>query len=408
MIAIGSKVWVAAVGVCTLMRLSPAQPGEPPVALRDAAWDALLDRPSRWRAGDIGHSVDLLDGRTLWFFGDSIVGPLADDNSSITLGMVRGAIAWHASPSEGTPPESIEYAVPEQGHGLPVASWTHPAPGMWNGDVWYWLMGDGRMVETGGGRAFVFFASAIGPAGNPEGMWDFRRIGGAIITVENTDASPEKWIAHQAKNPLATDEPRFGEPARATENWGLAIVEWPAGEKCEKQLYVFGVRERGPEHELLVARCIPETLQTPLQWTFFDGNGWGADPKSAAGIARGLVSEFTIEPVQRNGDWQLVLIQCEPMLGRHVLARTARLPQGPWTEPKSVYEVSEPKDDARLFTYASKGHASLSRPGELLVTYALNSSDLGQVINEPQIYRPHFVRVPHGLLPDPAPATDQH
>ena len=60
----------------------------------------------------------------------------------------------------------------------PVAAWARPAEGSWPEGTWYWLMNDGATVRgEDGGERFVLFTTAIGPAGNPEGMWNFRRIG---------------------------------------------------------------------------------------------------------------------------------------------------------------------------------------------------------------------------------------
>lgn len=373
------------------------------VPTRDAAWDAAFDRDLHWKAGDIGHAIDLGDGRTLWLFGDSIVGPAPDDDDAVKKTMVRGAVAWHITPEGGAAPDSIEFAAPEPGHGMLVAEWTQPPKALWPDDTWYWLMGDGRVVKNAkGAQRFVFFASAIGPAGNPEGMWNFRRVGGAIITVGNPGETPDKWVAEQVRNPLVGETPKFGEPAKVSENWGLAIVTALAEEE-KNRLYVYGLREAPLDSQLLVARCEQDALDRPDEWRFFDGSSWVEDPTAASPVAHGLVSEFTVQPIKRDDRLELVLIQSEPMLGRHVLARTAAAPEGPWSEPKQIYEVKEPSEDKRLMTYAAKGHAHLSRPGELLITYALNSSDIGQIFREPRIYRPHFVRVRLDALPE-APA----
>ena len=64
-----------------------------------------------------------------------------------------------------------------------------------------------------------------------------------------------------------------------------------------------------------------------------------------------------------------------------------------------MQEVSEVAEDDRLFTYAAKGHAHLSRPGELLITYMINSRDFGQIFREAGLYRPRFVRVAVENLP---------
>ena len=67
----------------------------------------------------------------------------------------------------------------------------------------------------------------------------------------------------------------------------------------------------------------------------------------------------------------------------------------------TLFTVREPEKDSRLMTYAAKSHARLSRRGELLVTYIINSTEFGQIAADASLYRPRFVRVPLSLLPEP-------
>jgi hypothetical protein len=60
--------------------------------------------------------------------------------------------------------------------------------------------------------------------------------------------------------------------------------------------------------------------------------------------------------------------------------------------------VPEVATNRAYFTYAAKGHARLSRPGELLVTYLVNSQNFGDLIGDTTIYRPMFLRVPAAIL----------
>ncbi len=374
---------------------------------RDAAWDAAFTRTDAWTAGDIGHSLPIPGGRTLWLFGDSFAGPIKDGKRVAgETTMVRGAVAWHETPAGGDPPQEIGFALAEPWKDYPIAEWARPSKELWPAGAWFWLMNDGAAVRGEDGRErLVLFTTAIGPAGNPEGMWNFRRIGGAILVVENPLDPPPEWRVEQRRNPLVGETERFGEPRRASENWALAIV--PASGltdpgKPRGDFAVFGVRtdDQG-SYRLLVARSAPEALADPARWQFFDGQAWSDHPADAAAVAQGLIDEFTIQWVERGGERMLVLIQSEPMLGRRIFARTARRPEGPWSEREVIFEVPEPARDKRLMTYAAKGHAHLSRPGELLVSYLLNSSDFWQVAGDPSLYRPRFIRIRLGVLPDP-------
>ena len=392
----------------------PGARAEPPATrpaqtAPDEEWDRALTRTDSWTAGDIGHSMPIPGGRTLWLFGDSFAGPIADGKRVPgETTMVRGAIAWHQTPPDGLPPREIHFALAQPWKEYPVADWARPPEGLWPDGTWYWLMNDGAAVRgEDGGERFVLFTTAIGPAGNPEGMWNFRRIGGAILVVENPHDAPTKWRVEQRRNPLVTETERHGEARRVGENWGLAVVPGRArpGGGGAKDFYVFGIRNDEQGHlSLLLANCSEAALHDPGRWNYFTGKGWSTLPADAAPIADGLIDEFTIQWVEGapgGGNPMLVLIQSEPFLGRRIFARTALRPEGPWSERKVIFEVPDPARDKRLMTYAAKGHAHLSRPGELLVSYVINSTDFWQVVGDPALYRPRFLRVPLEMLPPP-------
>lgn len=377
---------------------------------RDEAWDAAFTRESGWNGGDIGHSIDLGDGRTLWLFGDSIVGPVRDGTRVAGESkFVRGAVGWHETPEDGAAPGETSFAIPEAFGDVPVVGWASPAPGLFGEDAWYWLMGDGEMVWDGAGhRRFVLFAGAIGPAGNPDGVWNFRQLGGAVLTVAAPEGAAERWDAVQRANRLVGAAARFGEEAVETDHWGLAVVAWPPGaEAGERTISIYGVRSAVPgDNRLVLARCAEDALDRPAEWVFFDGEGWAPERDAAATIVADAQTEFTVERVRLPdamgvGREVLVMVQSEPMLGRHIWVRTATAPEGPWSAPVSVFEVPEPGEDERLLVYAAKGHADLSRPGELLVSYVINSTDFGQIFRDASLYRPRFVRVPLEMLPEP-------
>ncbi len=395
---------IALAQVDTLHAQQARDSGSTGEVLADPAWDAIFTREAGWNGGDIAHSIDLRDGRTLWFFGDSIIGPVRDGaRRGEESKFVRGAIGWHPTPKHGETPLGIEFAGADALGDTPAAQWAKPDAGLFPEGSWFWLMNDGEVVtDPSGERRLVCFATVLGSAGNPDGVWDFRQIGGAILTTRELAGSPAAWRPTQTINPLVTAEARFGEAHTPTDNWGLAIIDWPAkSSEGERTLFVYGVRAERGANGLLIARCAEEHLDSPDAWRFFDGSAWSTDPHDASVIAQGLVSEFTVEAVAIPGRAQdtLVLVQSEPMLGRRILVRTAGSPEGPWSGATPVFEVPELANDDRLMTYAAKGHAGLSRGGELLVSYVINSRDFGQIFADAKLYRPRFVRIPASRIP---------
>ena len=56
-----------------------------------------------------------------------------------------------------------------------------------------------------------------------------------------------------------------------------------------------------------------------------------------------------------------------------------------------VYHIPELDRNRSYFTYAAEGHLQLSRPGELLISYVVNSHDFRAMFQDATIYRPRFI-----------------
>jgi hypothetical protein len=179
-------------------------------------------------------------------------------------------------------------------------------------------------------------------------------------------------------------------------------VQWGMAAMCEGEwCYVYGLTQSGFARPgaLVVARVRGEDLEHFERWRFHAGaKEWTAELGKAAPVADGLSSEFSVERLPpRNGEAagaKYVLVHSEPLLGPRIFVRVADSATGPWSGFVAVFTVPEVKEDRRRFTYAAKGHVQLSRPGELLVTYLVNSNDFGDAVRNAAIYRPRFVRVP--------------
>jgi len=381
-------------------------------AQTDPAWDALFSRTDGWNGGDIAPSLPLPTGDVLWLFGDSLVGPVEND---ARLGersiMVRsaGALQPAPTPPDFAPPPHADISFllgPSDDKGR-ATSWFTPDPARWGADSWSWLMGDGAVIRLPGKPPrLVLFASVIGPSGNPDGIWNFRRIGGVILSADlpGTPAEPLKSLTFsQQPNPLVQAAPRADEPARQHDDWGVAVV--PVDDRERPAFSIFGVRGGADgSHSLLLARADHLDLDHPDRWRFFTDHGWSDSPAAASPILSGVPDEFTIHALMLSGVRTYLMVHSEQFLGRRILARTALRPEGPWSDPAPIWTVKEPAADSNLFTYAAKAHPELARPGEILVTYAVNSRDFGQLFRDASLYRPRFLRSPLSALPlPPAP-----
>lgn len=376
---------------------------------RDAFWDAVFERREGWTGADCAGTVDLGDGRMLWLFGDSWIGSIRDGKRLPGARMVNNSIAVHAvdrlSPWTPAQPSAIHfYWGPNDAEGHPTA-WAAPTNGAAQDRAsprtreWLWTTGGGIVVPgPGNSRRLVVFFFRVQDNPRGRGVWKFSVVGTAMGIVDNIAEPVEHWKPRLIDVSFSTASDRASK-GRAPDEilWGMAASRDPdETNQNSSDVLVFGVRKVSPlDSALVVARVPGQSIEHVETWRFYAGpHRWLPDAASATGVAHGLVSEFSVEPLKHGEQTTWVLVQSEPFLGRRIFVRTAPDPTGPWSGRQIVYEVSDGDRNRSYFTYAAKGHAGLSRSGELLVTYVVNSQRFSDLMTDTTIYHPKFIRLP--------------
>ena len=390
------------------------------VVTPDESWNAVFDRQDGWTGADGAGSVDLGDGRILWLFGDTWIGSIRAGRRLPGAWMVNNSIAVHpkhqSSPWIPPAPAEVRFLWGPQDAVRHPTAWIAPASpkpvdksASENGD-WFWPAGGGLCVAgpANSRRLFLFFFRVRRKA-HGEGVWNFSVIGTTLGTIDNAAEPAERWRVRlqdvpysiAAKSPPGTPQTPAGTPETEL-TWGMTVCLRPfaAGESPEALIY--GVRQRPLNSALVLARAPAAQINHFDRWRFYAGkNSWSSSASDLAGIANGLVAEFSIEPITDKGKPTFLLTQSEPFLGRRIFVRTADDLERPWSLRRSIYSVPDVSRNRSYFTYAAKSHLALSRPGEALVTYLVNSSQFADVVTDTQIYRPKFIRIPQSLLPSP-------
>lgn len=363
------------------LTLALAARGDDLPGVPDSGWDVAFTRSEGWTGADGAYSVALRDGRTLWLFSDTWIGPVRDGRHAAGSTLINNTVAVHATPRDGAAPEPGAVAFVWGREGERPAAWIVPDQAAVPGGGWYWLL-DGHALPDG--RLVVFLAH-IGRREGAEGVFAFKGLGAALAIVDDPGGDPATWTPVQHAVPFAAPA---DDPARAETVWGNAVLL--EGEA----LYVFGVRETGGiDKHLLLARAPARAPERFPEWRFWDGAAFVEEPARAAPVATGLANELSVERVQVGGRSLLVMVHSQVLTPR-VATRTAARPEGPWSAPRPVFEAAGLRAARKDFAYAGKGHAHLSAPGELLVTYVVNAEDFEGMVADAAIYRPRFVRVP--------------
>ncbi|MBI5502196.1 MAG: DUF4185 domain-containing protein [Deltaproteobacteria bacterium] len=290
---------------------------------------------------DVGFSA-MLDGRSVWVFGDTLfVEPAAD-------GLRWRSSSWSwttdADSSDGVGP--FEHAMGSDDRPLQLLPHTaeelawnlaHEGEGCTAGDLcgsrltpWPQAV----VSAPDGGSALVFYAdmeTGMG-TGDGEGGWDFRAIGGSVAVWADPGAPASRVLP-----------PLFG---REEPSWGAAAV------RVDDLVYAYAC-----EPGCRVARVPFERAGERGEWTFWDGAGWSADWRRAVAVFDGA----PLFSVHWSGYFGAFVAFYMPPAEEEIVLRTAPAPQGPWSGPRRVGRGEPGQGGA--WDYALIAHPELAREG---------------------------------------------
>jgi hypothetical protein len=335
-------------------------------ATPDAAVTTMFDRyaattPRGWTGGDATYSVRLPDGRVLWMFSDTFLGPLNRDGT-------RPANA---------PLVNNTFVVQDGGELRTVTGGTAASPTAVlppaGDNRWYWV-GDGQVV---GGQAQVVFQGyrRYGPA-----HWQF--------TLDRN------VVAMFAPGELATPTSVDPLPSLSGVAWGAALL--PASASGDGYTYVYGMGGAPIGNAMRVARVRGDDLrQRP--WWYYTPSGWTQDERAATDVLPSIANEYSVTPW--HGQFLLVTQDSTQQFSSHIDALSACSPWGPFANRVSAYRMPEPGArgtyrDSGVVGYNAHVHAEFSDGDSLLVSYNVHNVDrVDAVYRDPSIYRPRFVRL---------------
>lgn len=310
--------------------------------------------------GDVGASVELQDGRQLFVFGDTLRDPSFEGQQFVRNSM----LVTSPTCASVVLPADNGAVIPDRADG-----------------VGYWPMSIAR-IERPGYDLVGVGAQRVRDNGG-EGVFAFDILGPALAIFLVPRGGVPQLVAHQDLGPDRVDvtAPMWGAATAVEGGW----------------VYVYGTaREREQVYggfSLRVARVRPDRLVQRDAWQFWDGSDWQRDPDAATPLipAQGGVSQ-TLSVFQQGDRWYVVSKQ-DDVLGRDLAIWTGPGPAGPFR--LAARPVAIPSDAATgTLRYLPLAHPDLlPRPGTVVVSYSQNDTDFGQVLDDPRLYRPRFVRV---------------
>ncbi|MFO1338285.1 MAG: DUF4185 domain-containing protein [Burkholderiaceae bacterium] len=386
------KTWWSGVALLATAGAAFAADVAPYSAVAAPEWTALFDAPygtgDGWSGADGVYTVPMNGDerfgsgggtRTLILFSDSFVGGVNPDGSRIggtvmvnnTSVMLTGA----------TPtPSALQFNVRRDGGGKAV-SMVLPT----QANQWYWP-GD-ALVWKGKLRMYAS-RMATGDGGD----FNFKQVGVDLLTADATENAPFLGAYNRLNLPLyAPKNGSLGEIA-----FGVAMMPLTAEAGAPNPdgfLYVYGVRSDDLNKKLLVARVRPDQITKPGNYRFWNGKIWVTDINGAAPVANRMGAELSVTPLP---DGRYMVVHQLDTIGSTVAVRYGNSPVGPFGKPIPVWLCPEAGLTPNTFVYGAKAHPHLSAPGELLISYHVNTFDFWENFSAggKDIYRPRFIKLP--------------
>lgn len=350
-------------------------------------WSDLFKRNSGWFGGDGIFTIPLngvdrgtAEGDTIMFlFSDTLIGKIIDGELQ-DYTMVHNSIAYLTGPQPK--PENMDFVWAKKPDSSPATMFV-PQTDVAQPKDYYWL-GDG-FVNQALGKTYIF-AYRIRNTGG-EGTFPFKVVGNPLIVLENPDNPPFK-----NQRQIQTLFFKSGSGPAGFGSFGAGIfvnTEAVGAPNPDGYIYVYGVK--GKDKQLIAARVKPKNFENFEMWNYWDGDGWNPDISVVQAITNRVSNELSVTPI---GNGKYALIFTVNGVGPKIGMRIGESPVGPFSPIEVIWKSDANETDPSFFSYNAKAHPAISPPGELLVSFNVNSFKFFKKINKfPHLYRPRFIRV---------------
>lgn len=349
-------------------------------------WTALFNRTNGWFGADGIFSIPVSavdtandSDTTLLIFSDTMVGDIVDGELKPGYTMINNSVAY----MEGVvpKPEKIQFHYDKNEKGKAKTLFVPQTANAQKGD-YYWL-GDGFVNKALHSDTYIF-AYRMRNMGTHD--WSFKQVGNTLLALK-AGSKPPFADHRQIETPFlieAADESESGSlGAGIFVNTKNAGVPNPDG-----YIYVYGVK--GKAKNLFVVRVLPERFEDFDSWRFWDGTSWVAEMSKAAEVTSEVSNELSVSPL---ADGRYALVFQVGGMSSTVGLRLGLTPYGPFGPIIKLWDCKETQQKNHI-VYNAKAHPSLSKSGELLISYNVNAFDFNNEIKkDPNLYRPRFIKI---------------
>lgn len=155
-------------------------------------------------------------------------------------------------------------------------------------------------------------------------------------------------------------------------------------------IYIYGYKDLFGRN-LVVSRFLPEDILNMNAWTYFDGENWSNNINDSAPLINHVSAELSVTYMAEGpyaGKYMLMVM--EDTSSGIISYSVSDTPYGTFSEYTQIYETDESSLYSGVFSYNAKLHPNLSTYDRLVISYNVNTVNVGQ-LNDARIYYPRFI-----------------
>lgn len=352
-------------------------------------WEDMLLRDTGWIGADGVYAVAMngietpgkaSQTETMFWFSDNIWGNISKDTLADDWEMSNNCVAYMKGDQPGT--NKMEFHRRKNEKGETLSMFEAKTPNTLPGE-YYWL-GDGYFNHALDSTIYIF---AYRIRNIPGGIYPFDDVGLSLIALPKGSRPP-------FENQRQMDVPFFYKDSKGKGKlvFGVSVLANTVGSGAPKPdgyIYIYGVR--GSQKELVVARVNEHLFEDFTNWRFWNGKEWTNDVHDCAALTNRVSNEMSVSFME---DGRVIAAYQLDTNSPDIMIQAGKTPAGPFQLAKKVWSTPQVNEDLDFYTYNAKAHPHLSRPGELLISYNVNSFDfLDDIKYKPHHLRPRFFTV---------------
>jgi len=316
-----------------------------------------------WTGGDVTYSIPLPDGRHLWCFGDSFLGPVnADRTRPVASQPLLFGNVFLTQNLDGT-----ATSIYGNDSGFPVA-YLRPA----TSGEYYWPK-HGLYYNN---KVYIF-------------LYHWKPTGGGAFGIQFLGTK------------LAVlNYPSLTISSVIDMNKGTSILFGSSVMLEGSTLYIYGSEDLGTTKYMHLAKVAIGSITNGNAWQHFKGGStWSTGVTGSARLLNDSATQFTNNAneytVLKSGTTYYLFNQEPTNFSNNIHRYKSTSPQGPWGSKLLIYQT--PYYGSGTWTYDAKVHPAFKNGSasstDLLMSYDLNVDPISNSYSNADLYRPYFVWV---------------